>query len=335
MMGLQYVFFPLSSLGKNITTDATETVPKRVLHFVTTKLTINDVERLLKLGRKAGFNTIIPAVAWKGSVALESMPWVKKQSATWTPSTLHELNELALSLGYEVIPQLPLLTKADKLFQGNRPELLFNRSTYDARNKTVYTVVFSIIDEIIEIMNPTNLHIGHDEVWGWKRKDYERGRLSADEKMLPADIFVKDVHRIHDYLKRRGIGTWMWGDMLVSSEEFPYISAHGSLHRGIEMHGYGKILRKSIPRDIVICDWQYRNTGENFPTMKVFLEDGFSVLGATFKDMAVTERFARYAAMHKASGMIATTWYYAQRKDWVTLERLIMESGRIFVRYFP
>lgn len=334
---LQFGILSKSALGEGngLKSDSTEVVPQRVLHLAIVRLAFNDAERLLKLGRQSGFNTVILAVALRGSAALNSMPWVRKSRSTWSPSMLRELSDLARSLGFEVIPQLPLLSKAEKLFQGNRPELLFNKSTYDPSKEAVYAAVFPIIDEIIELMDPKSLHIGHDEVWGWKNRDYEKGRLEVDEVMLPAELFAEDVLKIYGHLSGKGVGTWMWGDMLVSKEEFPDITAHGSLHPGIEKFGYGRPLRKAIPRDVVICDWQYRNKAPAFPTLKAFLDEGFSALGATFEDTSVTKRFARYAAQHGAAGMIATTWYYVGRKDWDTVERIIADSGRIFLKNFP
>ena len=182
--------------GKGLNPGSATVEPRRVLHFVTRRLAFSDAERLLKLGRQAGFNTVIPAVAWRGSTALNSTPWVRMSRSTWSPSMLRELSDLARSLGFEVIPQLPLMSKADVLFQGNRPELLFNKSTYDPRKEDVYAAVFPIIDEIIELMEPKSLHIGHDEVWGWKKKDYQKGRLEADEVILPAELFAEDVLKI-------------------------------------------------------------------------------------------------------------------------------------------
>ena len=322
-------------VGNERKSGSLEMVPRRVLHLSTKRLALQDAERLFKLGRVWGFNTVILAVAWRGSASLNSMPWVSKHKFAWTPSMLRELSDLARSLGYDVIPHLPLLSKANKLFLGERSELLFNKSTYDPRNENVYETVLPIIDEIVDLMEPKSLHIGHDEIVGWKKKHYQKGWLKSDEKMLPSEVFAEDVLRIYKYLYKKEVQTWMWGDMLVSKEEFPSITAHGSLHLGLEKLGYGRHLRKAMPRDIVMCDWQYRNKAPEFPTLKAFLDDGFSALGATFEDLSVTEKFSRYAAKNEAAGMIATTWYYVMRKDWEMVDRIIKESGRIFSKSFP
>lgn len=325
----------LLAAGNQIDEQSMSSSNRRALHLVTLRLSFEDAERLLKLAHDSGFNTFIPAIVWKGSTNLKSTPWVKSNKNTWSRSMLQELSDLARSLGIDVIPQIPLLTKADKLFQGKRPELLYNKSTYNPSNPEVYEAVLPVIDEVIELMQPDSFHIGHDEVWGWKDKDYKKGRLESHEKILPADLYLEHVREIHAYLERKKVRTWMWGDMLISKEEFPGMTSHGSLHPRIDQFGYGKAIRKLVPRDIVICDWHYRNHKTKYPTLKTFLDADFETLGATFHTRMITENFSRYAAEHGASGMIATTWYYVQRKDWLTVERIIRESGSIYSRYFP
>lgn len=39
--------------------------------------------------------------------------------------------------------------------------------------------------------------------------------------MIPADLFLRDVIRIHDYLNGGRVDTWMWADMVLR----PYITS--------------------------------------------------------------------------------------------------------------
>lgn len=70
--------------------------------------------------------------------------------------------------------------------------------------------------------------------------------------MIPADLFLRDVIRIHDYLSGKGVDIRMWADRVLSPAELPGASIR-YLH-GIAA-GYGKPLRDRFPRDIVMCDW--------------------------------------------------------------------------------
>ena len=303
----------------------------RALHLVTRGSSVQEIKHLIDLAKSASFNTIILGITKNNSTALNSMPWIKSPKA-WSRKELLSVVNYARSKDMEVIPHIPLLSHQKVFLKKPFPELMYNNRTYDPRNPKVYDVVFPILDEIIDLLHPPAIHIGHDEVVGWKKKHYEKGLLKSGEEILPAKLFLDDTLKIHEYLKSKGVDTWMWGDMLVSPDEFPTMRK-GGLH-GSAM-GYGADLRKHIPKDIVICDWHYFDKQLNFPSLKTFRNEGFRVLGATWKRDKTTRNFSHYAAANGASGMMATTWYYVPKKEWDLVEHIINFSGRIFVQDFP
>lgn len=62
----------------------------------------------------------------------------------------------------EIIPELKLLTHQEKeFFKDKLPGLMYNSATYDPRKNEVYDIVFPFIDEVIEIISPKSIHIGH------------------------------------------------------------------------------------------------------------------------------------------------------------------------------
>ena len=103
----------------------------------------------------------------------------------------------------------------------------------------------------------------------------------------------------------------------------------GGLHERVA--GYGAELRKQLPKDIVICDWHYRDKQPDFPSLAAFKQEGFRVLGATWKKQQTIRNFSRYAALHGADGMIATTWFHVQKKEWELVEQIITISGKAFL----
>ena len=314
--------------------------PVRALHFVIFDLTVADAKRIIDDAAKANFNTVI--IGLDSNLKLESTPWIEVTSKTWQPADLVEVVNYARSKHMEVIPQLQLLSHQDVLLAKSHPQLLYNQETYDPRKKEVYEIIFPVIDEIVALIHPSAIHIGHDEVLGWSWQHWTRGLLKVGEHILPPELFLEDVNVLHEYLRKKHIETWLWGDMLISPDEFPTIKDAGDLN-GSEA-GYGKVLRKKLPKDIVICDWRYRNaksSKKEFPTLAAFKVDGFRVLGATWRDMDAIKKFSQYAANNGAEGMIATTWFINGVPDeilvnnWDKLERLIRESGEIFNTDFP
>lgn len=300
----------------------------RAMHFVLRIVALDKALLMVDKASKARINTI--QVTLTDGVRLDHSPWKVRDDA-WSKRELLAWVLYAKSKGIEVIPEIKLLTHQEKLFQNNFPDLMFNHSTYDPRNNRVYEKVFFLLDEIIELIQPKSIHIGHDEVAGHNSRSRKKWLLRG-EPMLPAELFVSDVLNIHGYLKKRGVETWMWGDMLVSPNEFPSMLAK---HLHGEAIGYGKAVRDKLPKDIVIIDWHYFDSQQDFPTLDVLQKEGFRVIGSTWKKERTIQSFSRYAAKHGAYGMMATTWWYVQKEEWNVVDRIIKFSGQTFLKDFP
>ena len=298
--------------------------PLKIIHFVLNGVTVSRAKEMVSLSRDAGFNVI--QVQLTNGVAFDHSPWSNLPNA-WTKQEFIGWVSFARSLGFEVIPEIQLLTHQEKFFQGNHPGLLFNAVTYDPRNEDVYKLVMPFLNEIIDAIHPSAIHIGHDEVVGWN-KAHARKMLKLGESFLPAHLFLQDVLRLHGYLKSRNVTTWRWGDMLLSPDEFPTMLSrhlHGSLP------GYGKELRDKLPRDIVICDWHYFDEQTDFPSLSKMQREGFKVIGATWKQESTIRNFSRYAKEHGAYGMMATTWFHVVKKERAIVDWIIHSSGALFM----
>lgn len=277
--------------------------------------------------KQSGFNTVIVVIT--DGVRLQHAPW-KPQMDAWTKQELKKWVDNTEKLGIEVVPELKLLSHQEKLFQGDYSELMYNKATYDPQNEEVYQKVYALLDEVISLINPKAIHIGHDEVVGWNKRHAQR--KISNGSPLPAKLFIEDTLALHGYLKKRGIKTWMWGDMLISPDEFPDMlgrNLHGS------MSGYGKDVRGKLPKDIVICDWHYFDKQEPFSSLQTMVKEGFKVIGSTWKQEQTIKNFSRYASQNGAEGMIATTWFHVQKREWDVVERIIKVSGEQFLKDFP
>lgn len=297
----------------------------RALHFVARAVDLGAARRLVDLARRNHFNTLIVQLA--DGVALPSMEEIARPDA-WSPSEFERFVAYARGNGLEFIPELKLLTHQGKLLKRFYPELMYNSKTYDPRKERTYDVVFRMVEDVLERVEPRALHIGHDEVAGVGSHPDVDKHLERGEEPLPADLFLEDVRRVHEFLSERGVETWMWGDMLISPSEFPeMLSRH--------LHGDAQYttLRGRLPEEIVICDWHYADRQAAFPSTLAFMEAGHPVLGAPWRHEGTTRRFSRYVASldrDRARGMIATTWWLVQRDRWKTLEEIARFSGDAF-----
>ena len=103
----------------------------------------------------------------------------------------------------EVIPELPSLTHAYYLLAGHE-ELAENMNqpypdTYCPLKPESYKLYFDVLDEYIEVIHPSIIHIGHDE---WRM---EKDLCELCKGKDYGELYAADVTKIHDYLAKKGI----------------------------------------------------------------------------------------------------------------------------------
>lgn len=294
----------------------------RALHLVLRGVQPAQVRSIIEQARLARMNMLILSLG--NSVKLNSLIDVARQDALSIEEFV-KLVAYARKNGLEVVPEVGLLTHQEKLF-GNSPDLLYNHSTYDPRKPEVKRRIEAILTELIQLISPKAIHIGHDEVAGLNKRTGKQW-ISEGESPLPPELFFQDVVHINTFLNNKGVETWMWGDMLIAPHEFPEMldkHLHGTA-------GYAA-LREKLPKNIVICDWHYFDKQEDFPSAKAFADLGHPVLGATWKSERTIRNFSRYMTTltQNNRGMIATTWFHVQKGEWHIVDKIIRTSGEAF-----
>jgi hypothetical protein len=169
----------------------------------------------------------------------------------------------------------PLLTRYPELdltpgaFPNN--EGLYCRE-WDVTNPRVNTIVFALLDEILDAFDAPALHVGLDEVFllGHERSPATRGQD-------PAALFARAVNELHAHVVgQRGRTLLMWADRLIDGTRYRYGEWEASLN------GTAGALER-IPTDIILCDWHYEPR-VSYPSLALFVERGFRVLPASWKD---------------------------------------------------
>lgn len=191
----------------------------------------------------------------------------------------------------EVVPLIQTLGHVEWLYNNDQnlelleipPEQSNARYVYNPLNPRVYQVLFPILEEAVRLFQPRYLHIGHDEVrnvvpFPWSE---EGKRLGFGE------LFVRDVLQLYGFLRARGVGTMMWGDVLLTHDFAPLV--------------------ERLPRDIVMVDWQYQEASR-YPSLGRFIRWGFPTVAATWWKPQNIVGFAREGERQGAAGMLRTTW---------------------------
>lgn len=289
-------------------------IRNRVLQLTLRTEDLETYQSLIRLARFNHYNKLILLIIYNKGVNLQSINHLDTVGSM-SKQEFEAIVNYAKGNGLEVIPELRLLSHQEGFFGDSHPKLMFNKDTYNPLNKNVYKYVFAAIDEVVKLTGATKFHIGHDEVKG------------VGESQLPANLFLKDVIILNNYLNSKNIETWMGGDMLISNEQFPILAKAGGLHGN---KSYTNLLNK-IPKNITITDWHYWGQQKKFPSTYEFAKAGFKVYGVTWRNKLTTRNFAAYVTTmpENVKGMIATTWFRLDRKSEEVIG-IINYSGEIF-----
>ncbi len=156
----------------------------------------------------------------------------------------------------ELVPVLPSFTHSYYLLTEHRNLAAVPQDKwpdiYCPVNPKSYSLVFEVYDEIIEVLKPRSIHIGHDELF-----------LPVDVSPQCADtdigeLFGEDVNKIHHHLASKGIKTQLWGDMLLQS-----VRGSGLQKRqapdGWTYNSPGGLtpeqVNRLVPKDCLIYNW--------------------------------------------------------------------------------
>ena len=161
---------------------------------------------------------------------------------------------------FEVIPELPSLTHSYYLLAGHK-ELAENLAqpypdTYCPLKPEIYKIYFDVLDEYIDVIHPSIIHIGHDE-WRMEKNlcDLCRGKDYGE-------LYAGDVTKIHDYLAKKGIKIALWGDHLLESvtqkDHQEWKSSTGYKYN-IPGALTPEQVMKLIPKDIIVFNWFWSN----------------------------------------------------------------------------
>lgn len=186
------------------------------------------------------------------------------------------------------------------------PDGLYCKS-YCPLHPDVHSIVFELVDEIMEVCETKHFHAGMDEVFyigmsGCTRcAGLDRSKLFADE-----------VNKINDHVSSRKGRLWIWGDRMIDGEATKLGMWEGSTndtYRSIDM----------INRNVVINDWHYESAPK---TAETFASKGYDVMMCPWRKAEVAkQQVADYKAFKKSAdkktanhyrGFIQTVWTSAE-----------------------
>lgn len=125
-----------------------------------------------------------------------------------------ELAEYCRERYLEIIPEMPSLSHCDYLLSRHR-ELAERQEdpfpdTCCPLNPDFHKLYFELLDEVILLLHPRQIHIGHDEY-------YSAGLCPKCKGKNVAELYAQDVNKIVAYLRKRHINPIIWGEKLLNA----------------------------------------------------------------------------------------------------------------------
>ena len=213
-------------------------------------------------------------------IQFRTHPWHKNSihcnNAEGQILTHEECRELAAycrSRGLEVIPECPTYSHCDYIVAAHpeiaeRPDDLYP-DTYCGSNPKSYEIVFDILEEVIDVFEPKQINIGHDEM-------YSIGLCEKCKKIPPYKLYARDIWKIHDFLAQKNVACIIWGEKLLKAADDTGKPIGGSGHG----EGTWKVpalfpCRDILPKDITVLHWYWRF---NYKYDRVFHDRGIRML---------------------------------------------------------
>jgi len=302
-------------LSAAVVVDAKPKQPWRALHLLNydTDADLDALAKNLEPLAKQGINVIILEVDY--NFAFKSHPELRRGSDPITREGARRFAAACRKQNIRLIPEFqslghqswkaetfPLLTVYPKFdltpaaFPNN--DGLYCRE-WDPTNPEVWRVVFELMDEIVDAFHADALHVGMDEVFllGSEQSPTTKGQD-------PAALFAKAVNELHKHLvDKRKVEMLMWGDRLIDGKKFDlgeWEAATNGTAAAIDL----------IPKDVIICPWHYERR-DSYLSIPMFLEKGFRVLPAGWKDVDATKALIQFNRAHAGPNLLGymfTTW---------------------------
>ncbi len=281
-------------------------MPFRSVHLLTASDTLEFQTRLIR-------NVLSPfkiryVILQMDKFGWESHPEIRDPDNHVSADDLRKLIAFAKDYHITYIPLVMSLGHMEWIFRdGANMDIVEDPNhpfAYCPLNERSYALMQDLFDEAFEVFGrPSLFHIGHDEF-------DMRGEFPYHEECREVgkvELYYRDTLRLAEYLRSKGARTMMWGDILAKN-------------------GFRERL-EDLPKDIIIADWRYGDVKE-YPTVDLFREAGFDVVGCTWYRPGNIYHFSKYAAGRGAIGMMQTTW-----TGWHTADRVMRQWPEQMLQY--
>ena len=285
-----------------------------------------EIEKMIRLAAYYKYNYIV-LESW-GVFPFECAPFVGWKDKKVPRAEFKRLIALANSFGITMIPQLNLNGHASMSRNGTdkhatldfAPEYssLFEPSgwCWCLTNPETRKLLTEMVLELHEFFGkPPYFHAGCDEA-------YDMASCPTCAEHTPAELLQDHLVYFNDLIKAQGARMMIWHDMLLPCD----MDWTGYVACGTKENGTSE-LYKTLPKDIIICDWQYcgcvpaREPDFEWASSKFFMDAGFDTMLCPWDNPPNMISQGRYMATHGGFGLLETTWHTCKGNAFLNMFR--------------
>ena len=267
------------------------------------KETVPFVKDYIRRSSRAGFNAVV--LYLEDRIKTPSYPY-SEDAESYSLADAREFVETAAACGVDLIPVVSPLGHVDRFLR--HEELRPFAETYSCEGrfgKTFTTLCLEnprakawmekYLGEVMAVFPGKDFHLGFDETddLGFCPKCRELVRRDG-----LGELYVKHLLWAYDIARRHGKRMWIWDDYFMFFPE----------------------LLKKVPRDVVMCAWNYCPDLEtvgfrnNFAgrlrrdVLREYERLGFDCVACPWFDTDNIVRMTEYASSRKCLGLLQTQW---------------------------
>lgn len=281
------------------------------------------IERAIRLAALLKFNYVV-VEPW-GMFKSERHPWWSWPGAKMTKPEVRRLVALGKDLGITLIPQIAAYGHAGAARScSSKHSVLDLQPEYEPlyepggwnwclTNPETQKVLRELIVELLETFgHPPYIHLGCDEA---------QPPTCPDCRKRPyGELVCEHITALAAFAKARGARAMIWHDMLLDGADPRW---KGFIASGSTLTAK---LADTLPRDVIVCDWQYsygkeKESRTDWPTMKHFHDKGFPVVGCPWLNFNAMKPMADSIAKIGGFGFLETTWNSQHGWNWPKIYR--------------
>ncbi len=219
-------------------------------------LSIDSAKKMMMILAGMGFNMMM--LYCEDCYEVEGEPYFGNMRPRYSKKDFRELDDLAYSLGIEMIPCIQTLGHLREAIKRPPYNVISDTNTVIlAGEERVYRLLDKMISNISSCFRSRRIHLGLDEAWNLGLGKYLRKNGYTE----PDKIMKEHLDRVAQIAEDQGLKPMMWGDMFFRNK-----SSDGDYYKADIT--FTEEEKAAVPKNMSLIYWDYyHKTPEEYEVM--------------------------------------------------------------------